>query len=250
MIRFNVQIILWAIACLLTVSLSGQESKVIKLNDSIEAIAELIYIEDYSTGMDNWFVEQMPGGTIQVVDETLEINDSAGCTTWFTKKLEGPVMIEYDAVVIDLGGPNDRVSDLNCFWMATDPGSPGDFFKNTTQRTGKFSTYDPLSLYYVGLGGHNNSKTRFRKYAGDGSKPLLPEHDLSDPEFLITPNIINDIRIIAYEGIIQFYRNDQLIFNFYDPDPYTTGYFGIRTVKNHMTVDDFRVYKLVRQKGD
>jgi Domain of unknown function (DUF6250) len=27
---------------------------------------------------------------------------------------------EYQAAAVSAGGPNDRVSDLNCFWMATD----------------------------------------------------------------------------------------------------------------------------------
>ena len=57
---------------------------------------------------------------------------------------------------------------------------------------------------------------------------------------------MNHIRIIAHNGMIQYYRNDRLIFNFNDPHPYTSGYFGLRTVNNHLTVDNFRVYKLCR----
>ena len=32
--------------------------------------------------------------------------------------------------------------------------------------------------------------------------------------------------------------------NFEDKNPYTSGYFGFRTVNNHLTIDNFRVYQL------
>lgn len=153
-------------------------------------------------------------------------------------------MIEYDTYIIDQDGPNDRVSDMNCFWMAKDPENPDNLFANSEKRHGKFSNYDSLRLYYMGVGGHDNSKTRFRRYTGNGERPLLPEHDLSDPKYLIKPNTVNHIRIIAFNDIIQYYRNGEKMINFKDDNPYTSGYFGFRTVNNHMTVDNFKVYQL------
>lgn len=204
--------------------------------------------EDFEGEMKNWIVEQMPGGTVEVKNGKMEITDVGGCTIWFDQKLYAPLIIEYDAVVIENAGPQDRVSDLNCFWLATDPQNPDDFFANHSNRTGKFKHYDSLRLYYVGLGGHHNTKTRFRRYAGDGTKPLLPEHDLSAKEYLIKPNEINHIRIMVRDGQVKYYRNNVLIYDFLDANPYTKGYFGIRTVNNHMTVDNFKVYSLKATK--
>ena len=72
-----------------------------------------------------WKIEQMPGGTITVRDGdgTLEILDAAGCTAWWSERLTAPVEITYEVTVVDQGGPQDRLSDLNCFWMAQDPRS-------------------------------------------------------------------------------------------------------------------------------
>jgi Domain of unknown function (DUF6250) len=172
----------------------------------------------------------------------------AGATAWFRQELEGPVMISYEATMVQAGGPNDRVSDLNSFWMATDPASPGDLFKRP--RTGAFAGYNSLHLYYVGLGGNGNTTTRFRRYIGDAvERPLLPENDISvkeHPEKEIVANKSQRVMLIADGGLIQYWRDGEKIFEMVDPEPYTKGWFGIRTTKNHMRVSDFKVMRLVR----
>lgn len=224
---------------------SCEKPKSISLSDSVKVIPRMIYEEDFETNMDNWKVEQMIGGEVVLINEKLEITDLAGCTIWFTKELEGSIMIEYDTFIIKNGGPNDRVSDMNCFWMAKDMQHPEKLFENSDQRGGKFSNYDSLRLYYMGIGGHDNSKTRFRRYVGNGERPLLPEYDFTNPDFLLTPNQVYHIKIIAHNNIIQYYRDDVLMVDFYDSNPYTSGYFGFRTVNNHMTIDNFKVSKLI-----
>ncbi|MBD3628563.1 DUF6250 domain-containing protein [Cyclobacterium sp.] len=236
-------VLLLTLLIILPISLVAQESAYVTLNDSLVLKPTMIFSEEFSD-LDDWIAEQQPGGKVVLNRGGMEIEDTGGCTVWFDKKLAQPVMIEFTATVIDEGGPQDRVSDLNCFWLATDPWH-GDFFGDQhPHRAGKFSQYDSLKLYYVGLGGHNNTKTRFRRYSGDGQKPLLPEHDLSDETYLIVPNVPNRIRIIVYNSTIQYWRNEQLIFNVYDASPYYSGYFGFRTVNNHLVIDDFYVYEL------
>ena len=209
-----------------------------------QAVVTPVITEDFAHNLSNWTAEQLPGGTVQVKNAKMDIDDFSGCTVWFNEKLHAPLMIEYEAVVVDTGGPNDRVSDLNCFWLAQDIHSPIDFFHHSKKRGGKFQNYHNMQLYYVGLGGHDNTKTRFRRYAGGGKRPCLPEHDLSGETYMITPNALNRIRIVVYNNRIQYYRNDQLIYDYIDDKPYSEGYFGIRTYKNHMTVDNFTVYQL------
>lgn len=226
----------------------SQKVKDMVINDTLIAKVTLLHKDNFKNGLDNWNVEQMPGGIVTNTKGKLEITDVAGCTIWFKTQLEGPIMIQYDAYVIDQGGSQDRVSDLNCFWMAKDPENPDDLFANSKKRGGKFSNYDSLRLYYMGVGGHDNTKTRFRRYTGTGDRPLLPEHDLSGPKFLIEPNKVTKIKIIAYNGIIQYYRDGQCIIDFYDPSPFTSGYFGFRTVNNHMTIDNFQVFRLAAEK--
>lgn len=206
-------------------------------------VAAVLYRDDFSEDIGRWRAELEKGGTVEARDGALVIDVPGGCSVWFEPELEGPLMIEYEATVIDEGGPNDRVSDLNCFWMAEDSRSPKDFF--AAVRSGKFSDYDQLRCYYVGYGGNTNSTTRFRRYIGEpGNRPLLPEHDLSAPEFMLAPNQPQKIQLIAAGSHIAYYHNGRRIFYYEDPAPYTRGRFALRTVMNHMTIRDFVVYRL------
>ena len=228
---------------LLMLSSCESKKKSIEIKDQ-KVNAELIFEDNFDSDLSNWKVEQTPKGTVDINKSKLEIDDVSGCTVWLKERFEGSILIEYDVFLIQDNGPNDRVSDLNCFWMATDPENPSNLFANSDQRGGKFSNYDSLKLYYMGVGGNDNKTTRFRRYVGNGERPLRPEHDLSAEKFMLEPNTPYHIKIVAHAGTIQYYRNDQLLVNFEDSDPYTSGYFGLRTVKNHMTVDNFKVYQL------
>jgi len=184
-----------------------------------------------------WEVEQMPGGTVALRDGAVVIEDAAGCTVWWREKLTAPVEISYEVTVVAKGGPHDRVSDVNCFWMATDPKAAG----LPAGRSGKFDAYDALRTYYVGMGGNDNTTTRFRRYPGDGTRPLLPEHDLSERKFLLEPNRTYRIRVVAHDGVAEFWRDGEKVFAFRDPAPLTSGWFGLRTVQSHLEVRNFSV---------
>jgi len=188
-----------------------------------------------------WAVEQMPGGTVITKDGALVIQDARGSTVWFREKLTAPVEISYDVTVVSQGGPHDRVSDLNCFWMANDPRSADAPFSPGQTRSGKFSDYDSLHTYYVGYGGNNNSTTRFRRYDGTAERPLLPEHDLGDQQFLLKGNHTYHIRLVAREGVAEFWRDGERIFQFRDPSPLAGGWFAIRTVRSHLVVTNLMI---------
>ena len=213
-------------------------------------IGPQLYSDDFEHGLGQWFVEMEMPGAVTAKDGALDIDVPAGVTVWFRHELEGPMMITYEATVISAGGPNDRVSDLNSFWMAADPRSPNNLFAHP--RTGKFADYNTLRMYYVGLGGNGNTTTRFRRYIGDAvERPLLPQNDLSVAQHLdlgITPNRQQAVTLIADGPLIQYWRDGKKIFEMTDPKPYSRGWFGIRTTKNHMQVRNLRVVRLVPLK--
>ena len=201
------------------------------------AFGKRLYTDNFHGGLVQWVVEQQPGGTVTTQNGRLVIEDVAGCTVWFRSKLTAPVVITYTATV----AAKPRVSDLNCFWMATDPARPGDLFAPGHKRDGRFATYDSLRTYYVGYGGNDNTTTRFRRYAGDGTRPLLPEHDLKAPAVLLKPDHAHKITLIVIGGRVQFLRDGTVIFDFRDPQPLTEGWFGFRTVQSRIEIRDFVV---------
>jgi hypothetical protein len=146
--------------------------------------------------------------------------------------------------MVQAGGKNDRMSDLNVFWMASDARSPQDLF--ATRRSGAFADYNRLLTYYVGQGGNSNTTTRFRRYIGEqDNRPLLPQHDLRTPDVLLKPNVARTLQLVASGSVIQYYDDGKLLFDFRDPAPYTRGHFAFRTVNSHIQIRDFRVYRLL-----
>jgi hypothetical protein len=194
---------------------------------------KVLFHDDFQHGLAQWRVELEKPGSVAANAAVLTLDVPAGCTVWFRRELKGPVAIEYEATMIQRGGSNDRVSDLNCFWMANDALQP---------RSGKFADYNTLRAYYVGQGGNTNTTTRFRRYIGDPVlRPILPEHDLKEP--LLAPNVPMKIRLVADGNRIQYSNGEKLIFDFRDPAPYTRGYFGFRTTFSHLEIRDFRVLR-------
>ena len=194
---------------------------------------KLLFSDDFTHGLANWRVELEKPGVVEAKGGILSMDVPAGCTVWLRRELRGPVIIEYEATMMSGGGPNDRVSDLNCFWMASDA---------RVRRSGAFADYNTLRGYYVGQGGNGNTTTRFRRYIGDPVlRPLLPEHDLKAP--LLQANTPIKIRVVADGSRIQYSCDGKIVFDFHDPAAYKRGWFAFRTTFSRLEIRKFRVYR-------
>lgn len=209
---------------------------------SILCLSALLLVSA-AAGEPAWRVEQMPGGSTELRADGGEIVDEKGCTAWHPVRLRAPVTIRFEVTAVFAGGPHDRVSDVNCFWMATDPkATDGCPFAPGHGRSGKFEDYDSLRTYYVGMGGNENTTTRFRRYAGDGTKPLRAEHDLRQREFLLEGNRTYRIEIsVESDGATIYRRDGAVVFSWRDPEPLREGWFALRTVRSHLRIAGFRV---------
>jgi hypothetical protein len=204
----------------------------------------LLHRDDFRYGLGQWLVEAEQPAQVSAVDGVLDIAAPAGITLWFRPELSGPVAIDYTVAAIGAGGPYDQVSDVNAFWMATDTRAPAGNVLDMA-RSGAFTDYDRLRMYYVGIGGNRNTTTRLRRYVGrDGDRPLLPEHDRTDPAAMIVPNQPIRIRLIADGAHIAVLRDSAPLFTMRDSAPYTRGHLGLRTTWSHLAVRDFAVWRL------
>ncbi len=224
-----------------------------------------------------WRVEQEAAGTnvtVQVKGDDLVLDTPRGLTVWLATPLHGHYEIRYSRTVVERGGVNDRLSDLNQFWMANTVGSPtpdtvpsvapaaasraassasasASASASTAQRSlstagvlgrsGRLADYDALSMYYFGFGGNRNTTTRFRRYDGTTSRPLLQEY--LDADHLLRANHRYRIRTIVdargtrvYIDGKQYFRDAARV-----PD---SGYFAFRTTQSHQIISAFLIRKL------
>lgn len=191
-----------------------------------------------------WIVEAEPGGTVTWSEDSIaDIHAPKGLTLWNTQKLQGKhVVIEYEARIVSDG----RVSDLNCFWMASDPEAK-DVFVNMEKRGGVFLNSYSLKLYYMGYGGNYNSTTRFRRYDGDKRGITSAEHrpaiitEYLDSAHLLKPDHWYKIRLEVKGKRVRYYIDGERLVNYKDAHPLHEGYFGFRTTLAHAQLRNFKV---------
>lgn len=207
----------------------------------INKLPRVIVVETFSTTLDTakWKVELQgsPGSFVGTRGGKLILETGEGVTVWLKEMLHGQVKISYDRKIIMNGGSMDRLSDLNQFWMAADPGAAAFFNRN-----GRLESYDSLKLYYVGMGGNYNKTTRFRRYDGKGNRVLIGEY--TDQQHLLKPNKLYHIDLIVSHGEVSFWVDQHKYFSYQDADVLKEGYFGFRATKSHQEISNLKITQL------
>jgi hypothetical protein len=201
----------------------------------------LLFSDEFTTALDTslWKAEMapLPGSKVYVQNGQLFLDTKGGVTVWLNKKLKGNIRIEYWRKILADSGANDRLSDFNTFWMATDPKNSNLFTRN-----GILESYDPLQMYYVGMGGNTNSTTRFRKYQGNGERTLLKEY--KDSTHLLQANKEYHIIIEVINNVVRYIVDGKTFFEYKDPSILKEGYFGFRSTKSRQSIERIRIYQI------
>ncbi|GAB5405207.1 MAG: hypothetical protein Aurels2KO_34380 [Aureliella sp.] len=251
-------------------------------------LGQQIASDDF-TNLDNWVVQiQERSAADDITAKTRQASVEArnrsldcylpgrGCTVWFKQKLPPRVTITYDIVCptpkTAIKGLQPR--DINNFWMATDPLDPDLGLFDSTRYTGKFSTYNKIHGYYASTGGGGNRTTRMRRYPREvdgapGEHLALTDKD-DNPEFMITPDKLTTVQLVAFDDVIQYIVDGKLVYEIASGDTvqvegrdrqgrqimekvvyspgrfpvYRDGYFGFRMVGTHHVYSSFRVFAL------
>lgn len=203
------------------------------------------------------FAQQLPKGwtvaseskdySVRTLHDTIEVTAPKGFTLWYDKQLKAPVVIEYDACVMNEGKAGDRLSDLNCFWMA----SLGEkTIGDPRKASARFADSYAMKTYYLGYGGNYNTTTRFRRYNGDRRgieneqfRPAIIT-EYTDARHLNQPNRWRHIRLTTDEaGHVTYEIDGEKLVDYNDPNPLTAGWFGLRTTESRIRMANFRVSK-------
>lgn len=181
--------------------------------------------------------------------DTCEIVSPKGLTLWRKEKMRQGMTVEYDACVVDEGKAGDRLSDMNCFWLASDPQAK-DIWARSGWRSGIFTHCYTLQMYYLGYGGNHNTTTRFRRYNGDeagvddaAKRPAILK-EYTDAAHLLRPNHWYHVKIEStMTGRTRFYIDGECIVDYLDPQPLESGWFGFRTTLSRTRITNFHSYE-------
>ena len=179
--------------------------------------------------------------------DTCEILSPKGLTLWRREKMRAGMTVEYDAQVVDEGLAGDRLSDMNCFWLASDPKAKS-LWERAEWRSGIFTRCYTLQMYYLGYGGNHNTTTRFRRYTGDeagvedaASRPAILK-EYTDAAHLLKPNHWYHWKIESKQGHTRIFVDGECIVDYLDPEPLQEGWFGFRTTLSRTRITNFKSY--------
>lgn len=211
-----------------------------------------VHFSTFTLSAAQWRIEAESAKTrVLLRNDTLDITSPQGLSLWWDEPLTAPCTIEYCACVVVEGGPCDRLSDLNCFWMASVPSADGDVsspLRSLGQRAGRFVESYRLQCYYLGYGGNSNTTTRFRRYVGDSlavsdasRRPAIIK-EYTDEAHLLRPNHWYSVRIeVDADGRTRYFIDDELLVDYLDPTPLLRGWFAFRTTWSHTRLTAFRI---------
>ncbi|MFC7337582.1 DUF6250 domain-containing protein [Haloferula chungangensis] len=244
--------------------------------------------EDQFHQLDQWVVQiedkkGAPTPRVEVRNRSLDCYVPArGCTIWLKKKLKTRVTISYDVLCPT---PKEKINglrptDINNFWMASDPVDADKGLFDPKRYDGGFGSYDKMLGYYASTGGGKNSTTRMRRYPrtveGEAAAHLALTDKDGQKDFLIKPDQRMSVQLVAFDDLIQYIVDGRLVYEIsrddeiqierqdakgkrireaaaYDLDRfpvYKEGYFGFRMVGTHHIYSNFRVHELEPVAGE
>lgn len=223
-------------------------------SDRRQAIAEskekILFFEDFSQGMNNWWVEGGDKVWIQhgrlymraVGSKSLKSNV---CTVWCKSVFPGDIQIEFDAHVIS--SPKN-VNNINFFLSYSDPSGVPLYETRQQRSTGEYLLYHQLKGYIFtflndvkGKGGRysdGSSKARFRMRRCPGFH-LIKENF----EYNCKQGVTYHIKITKKRNRLTYEIDGKVYLAGYDNKPLTGGLIGLRTYSTFLWWDNIEVQK-------
>ncbi len=246
------------------------------------SIGKELYSTDFSDA-ENWVVQVSTDNT--TFDERVKFEDGIldlympkrGCTAWLNRTFSGPITIVYQ-VRCPLETLDDKgilATDVNNFWHCSDPQQFDAILTTTeTHYHGGFLGYHEMHGYYACTGGGRNRTTRLRRYPrwvdGKDVPHMAINWNDGKKEFLIEPGKWHTIQLVYCDGLLQYIKDGQVVYEFKEGDTitvetrdeknhrqkheeiytlenypaYDEGYFGFRMVSSHHQYTNLKIYEL------
>lgn len=210
----------------------------------------------FDDGLARWRLEaEDPRAVVTATGGVLDIATPAGLSLWWRTPLSGDYVIRFTALPLpapaSAGAHAGRLSDLNMFWNAEEPGDG-----EPAPRSGAFARYDSLAAYYVGFGANANTTTRLRLYDGrerqllagfadgaiaePGELPMAP-HTRLQPDQPVPVEIVSRGPTPADPVHLRWRARGHTVFTRADAQPRLQGWFALRTTASRLQIRDFEI---------
>ena len=203
--------------------------------------------EDFSHGMDNWWVEGgqrvwVEDGRLHVRAEGTRSTGGEVATVWCKTPHPASFQLEMNAHVVS---SSMDVNNINLFFNYSDPSGKPLYETRNDRKSGAYDLYHQLNGYILTFlradqpgarspDGTVQGRVRFRR---DPGFRLLAQNYTGDCRAGVTYRL----RVAVHDGEITFWVDGKQRLSTRDPKPLGGGYFGLRTYRTYLWWDHVKL---------
>ena len=207
--------------------------------------------EDFSRGMDNWWVEGgervwVEDGHLHVKADNPKVPGGGVATVWAKTPVHGTFRLEVDAHVVS---STIDANNINLFFCYSDPAGKPLYDTRETRRGAGYDLYHQLNGYIItflndmaGEGGRypdGTTKARYRIRRDPGFHLLGEKFD-----GVCRKGVTYRLGVTKRGGNIAFSIDGQEVLRATDPQPLDGGLIGLRTFRTYLWWDNLTVARL------
>ncbi len=198
-----------------------------------------LYVESFApdTVARNWACN---GPAPTCADGALTFRHRSNCV--LRPRFDGPLAIDFTAEPVpDPEHFSAHVTDAIFLWMLDKPGDDVPAFLAALPDA-ELARLLPLNLYWVDVGGTNNTTTRLRRNPG---RRLVRQ--FTDRHHLLARGKRYAVSLVQYGEFAEFWVDNRLWVRSWDPAPLRSGHAGFRAFVTDLTIRDLQVHRIEPQ---
>jgi hypothetical protein len=215
------------------------------------AAASSVIQEDFSRGMDNWWVEGgervwVADGKLNVKADNPSIPGGSVATVWLRTQHPADFQLDFDAHVV---ASSIDANNVNLFFSYSDPaGSPLEQTREA-RRTAGYNLYHKLNGYIItflhepgstgGPSSDESSKARVRIRRDPGFNLLAETY-----AYHCRQGVTYHMTVVKRRGEIQFSVDGRELLRATDPQPLGGGLLGLRTYRTWLWWANIRLQEI------
>lgn len=225
----------------------GQEGQPVAAEENV------LFSEDFSQGMDNWWVEASVRTWVE--DERLHVNaDPEGegkqpgyvATVWCKQEFSGDLKVEFDAHVVS---SSTDVNNINFFLLYSDPEGTPLYETREARADAAYQHYHVLNGNIITFLNDTRKESedipldqrvaRVRIRHCPGFELLAETYD-----YQCRQGVTYHCEIVKKSTQLTFSVDGNELLTAEDPEPHTAGLIGLRTFRTYLWWDNIRVTQL------